>query len=209
MGVDTIQAFSSRAKTACISINTGENSVLIWRDTDESTVTHTQDICALSTAAVTWLSSSSNHRHFIPEASPDILFHFLKNRIPPVLLSQCQAALTPIRLFSQLATSHCGSLGWNMQNKYSSNLQGSVFTLASVPTELYTTPYNTSSLSFKRIVLFWGTAQFSFLTKELKLRAGSVSIVQVRCSARSSCCLYFFSPHFQKQCPQTQKCRIN
>lgn len=52
-------------------------------------------------------------------------------------------------------------------NVKKSNLQGSVFTLASVPTELYTTPYNTSSLSFKRIVLFCSIL-FSYPRIEVK-----------------------------------------
>lgn len=40
MGVDTIQAFSSMAMSAYISVNTGENPALIRRDIGESTGTH-------------------------------------------------------------------------------------------------------------------------------------------------------------------------
>lgn len=118
VGVYTSHAFSSRAdESASIGMNTGENRALFHSDTSQSTVTHTQDVFALSIANIIQLSYSSNLRNFPPEISSGILCYFLHNMMASgavlfiSFLPNCQAVLTPVRFFSQLNTSHHGYLG--------------------------------------------------------------------------------------------------
>lgn len=189
VGVYTGHGFSSRADgSASISMNTAENRASFHSDTSQSTVTHTQDVFALSIADVIQLSYSSNLRNFPPEVSSGLLCYFLHNMTPSgaiLFLSfhpNCQAVLTPVRFFSQLSTSHHGCLGRNMIGNFhiihqcvnydNSPVYNSPVCLlqwpTSVPIELCTTTHNTSSLSFKKIFLIWGTVQFFLFIKEIK-----------------------------------------
>lgn len=118
VGVYTGHAFSSRAdESASIGMSTGENRALCHSDTSQSTVTHTQDVFALSIADIIQLSYSSNLRNFPPEVSSGILCYFLHNLMASgailfiSFLTNCQAVLIPVRFFSQLSKSHHGYLG--------------------------------------------------------------------------------------------------
>lgn len=165
MEADTIQAFSSRANWECLYQHEHwKKSCLNSQGCRPGHCAPTWDVVMLSTTNVIQFSYFSNLRNFTPEASLTLLSEhdgmginlFLSFPFPFLVMHSFLLSFS-----RQLTISHHGYLGWSLIRKFTYLTR-----ISSILASFCITTRNMSSVSFKKISLFWYTDQFPFLMKE-------------------------------------------
>lgn len=151
-------------ESAYISMNTGKNLALIHRDAGQATVPPP----GMSSCSAPPTSFSLATSQILGILLLRLLLHFFLNMMalginlflsfPFPFLVMHSFLLSFSR---QLTISHHGYLGWSLIRKFTYLTR-----ISSILASFCITTHNMSSVSFKKISLFWYTDQFPFLMKE-------------------------------------------